>query len=228
MAVVLDAVNSNQGNSVATVDVSLTLSSSSDFLFAGGGSSDNNAQGISSVVFEPAGDNQSFTKKWDSDRDGDLSSSGWYLIAPASTGARTIRFTWILLDDELVTGVFSFEGVHQTTPLGTEQTANGSSTTAQVTGIVSDSDEIVVDNMYSFWNGGDVGTGQTEQWEELWGSITSGGGSTKTGEASTTMTWTRTAAGAGTKWAIGGVGIKPADVSPTDELLDSRRLLSVP
>ena len=227
MAVSLDTADSVQGGNTSTLDLTITLDASADFLFAGLCSSDSSPVQASGAIFEPAGDNDAFTNSFTASNSPYVEISGWYLIAPASTGSRTVRGTWPENnEDEMIVAAFSFIGAHQTTPLGTPQTANADSTTAQVTGVGSASDEIVVDVMYSLWNGQSPGSGQTEQWEELLGA-TGGAGSTKTGEASTTMSWTRDAAGFGTDWAIGAVGVRPAAAAPAGPPAGTLALLGV-
>ena len=109
-------------------------------------------------------------------------------------------------DKGIVVGVTTFTGVHQTTPLGTFNGTQGKSTNPSVN-ITSATNELVFD-VVSLRNASlTVGSGQTQRWNIDSGGEIFGGGSTKPGVASTTMSWT----GSGSQdWAIGGVSIKPA------------------
>lgn len=126
----------------------------------------------------------------------------WRLIAPA-TGANNVVVTMNGTTAEIKSGAVSMTGVHQTTMVGTQATASGSSTTPSVA-VTSATDELVMDGI-----GADtpvsatVGAGQTERWKIVAG--VGGAGSSEAGAASVTMSWTL---GVSTAWVIAGVSVK--------------------
>lgn len=144
------------------------------------------------------------------------------VVAPAS-GAQTVLFT---ASGDMVHGaieVVSLTGVHQTTPVGTAATAEGSSTAPSVA-VTSASGELVLDASCGFFPAGTVtpDASQTPRVEnENWGgnegiaSITS-----EAGAASVTMSHTL---GSSAPWSIVGISFKPASGSSSGLLLRRRR-----
>ena len=114
--------------------------------------------------------------------------------------------------DNAVIGAMTFSGVHQTSTFGTLATAQGSSTLASVTAASATND--IVYSVVAFNNGSTLthGTDQTERWDQTINSSITGGGSTKAGATSVTMTATSTSSA---PWTIGAVALKPANVSVT-------------
>ena len=104
-------------------------------------------------------------------------------------------------------GAISFTGVYQTTPLGpfaSNYAASGSPSTVAVTSATGD---IVLD-VLKFWNGSGESTkdaSQTQRWYLSSDGGHKGGGSTKAGAGSVTMSWTRTDNNA---WSHAGVSVK--------------------
>lgn len=129
-------------------------------------------------------------------------------VAPAS-GAQNVVFTAAGNMEHGAIEVVSLTGVDQTTPVGTEATAEGSSTTPSVA-VSSAAGELVVDAVGGFSPAGSVavGAGQTSRVEnENWGGNDAAAGmSTEDGAASVTMSWTISSA----PWSIVGVPFKPA------------------
>ena len=150
-------------------------------------------------------------KKWDfAAPDATSSHELWYLPNP-SPGANLISVTFSGTITEGVMGGASFTGVDQTTPLGTEQTASGSSTTATVSNIASASDELVVDFLFAIWAAATQETAQTSRWQQDHsGGFVTGGMSTKGGAALVSMSWNEQTSSGFTEWGIGGVSIKPS------------------
>lgn len=137
----------------------------------------------------------------------------WYLAAPAS-GANNVVVT-LASSQEFIAAATSFTGVHQTTALGTAASANGISTTPTVN-VSSAADEVVLDGVSV--NGPTsytIGASQTQRWARTASNATPAAlvdarGSTETGAATTTMSWTLALSD---DWVIAAVPIKPASVA---------------
>lgn len=112
-----------------------------------------------------------------------------------------------------VVGVTTFYGVHQTTPLNTFTSSQGTATTATLSDIPSDDNEVVYSVFSSRGRNITTGSGQTELFNHNSGT-NRGAGSVKNGEdPSTSVTYTFTSA---YEWALGAVSIRPistADLS---------------
>lgn len=202
MAVAFDAAADGAADSGSSVSYSHTCSGSDRLLIVGVAwrgtqtvsSVTYNGVAMTQVAAHAAGGNNTRVKQY-------------YLINPAS-GANTVSVTMSGATN-LVVGSISFNGAHQTTPLGTQATATGTSGNPSVS-VSSASDEIVVDSLsYDRASSLTVGAGQTQRYNrddngggDLWGA-----GSTEAGAASVTMSWT---AGASEGWAIAGVSVKPS------------------
>ncbi len=111
--------------------------------------------------------------------------------------------------DGVAIGVMTFTNVDQGTPLGTFASAQGDSSTASAT-VGSASGELVF-GVVAIDNSSNLaltpGSGQAEQWDLFADDKGNGGGSTESGAASVTTSWTW---GSSDKWVVGGVSIKPA------------------
>jgi hypothetical protein len=205
--IAVSSATTNTGSG-STVDVTHTVSGS-DRLMLVGISTLNNSDVIS-VVWDPGGANESLSLVTGCNR---ISANGemWMfrLVAPA-TGTRTLRVTFATSESAVV-GVTSFTGVNQTTPLGTCVVANGDPGPATVT-VSSAAGELVFDTIAS-----DENVTANASQSVLWDVTTpaNGGGSTKAGASSVTMTWSAGSTG----WAIGAVPIKPASGSTTSVTL---------
>jgi uncharacterized repeat protein (TIGR01451 family) len=135
----------------------------------------------------------------------------WRLIAPP-VGTASVAVT-LNQSKQIVGGSISLTGVDQTTPLGTFVSATAQSTTASVA-VASATGELVLDTMTANGDANSTGiaagSGQAEQWNIFSGagnaSSARGGGSTKPGAASVTMSWTL---GVSKPWSIGAVALKP-------------------
>jgi hypothetical protein len=137
----------------------------------------------------------------------------WGLVAPP-TGTYDVVITFdAQLWRSAVASVMTFTGVHQTTPLGDFVSAGEPDSAGPATVNVSSAvNELVFDTVAcETCNSLTVGSGQTQRWNlsEENGDVL-GAGSTETGAATVTMSWSL---GALNDWAIGAVPIKPAGVS---------------
>ncbi|MGB6045519.1 MAG: DUF4347 domain-containing protein, partial [Pirellulales bacterium] len=130
----------------------------------------------------------------------------WQMVAPATgTHDVVVSFSQSMTEGGIA-GVMTFNGVDQTTPLGSFASAQGIGTTASVN-VSTDVGDLVFSTM-----GVDGGTddalnhaaGQTEYWETFQPG-TEGAGSTKLATStSETMSWTFLS----NQWAIGAVSVK--------------------
>lgn len=208
MALAIDAVSSTSGNGAGPFSWSHTCSGSDRVLFVGISHYDS-SDTVSGVTYNsvamtavPSG----------ATNNGQFYVSLWYLIAPA-TGSNTVSVTFTGGVFDFKAGSVSFTGADQTTPLGTAVTATGSSTTPSVT-VTSATGEIVLDTLVIVHSGTlTVDGSQAQRWNGTGGSgFIKGGGSTESGAASTTMSWSNSTS---QDWAIVGVPVKPVAASST-------------
>ncbi|HKZ55395.1 MAG TPA: DUF2341 domain-containing protein, partial [Anaerolineales bacterium] len=146
----------------------------------------------------------------------DVRTELWYRVNPPS-GAYNVVVT-IGATRMMAAGAMTFSGVHQTTTFGTVAT-NAASSTAPSVNVSSATDELVVDVVGQRDPGSNTLTVHASQLERFQKASTSGssanvrlGGSTETGAATTTMSWTLSP---GDDWGIIAVPLKPAPPSAT-------------
>lgn len=114
----------------------------------------------------------------------------WYYLLSPATGSNTVSITFSGNTFENTFAAISFTGTHASTPYDAVVTATNTSTTPSVD-VSSSTTEIVVDGGLITHNGTlSEGASQTSRWN----AISSGGslkffGSTETGAATTTMSW---------------------------------------
>jgi hypothetical protein len=136
----------------------------------------------------------------------------WYLLNPAS-GTATITVT-TAAGVRFAAGAASFFNVDQGNPIGTSNAATSAgSTTASVT-VTSAAGELVVDNLAknNTTEAATKNASQTQLWYDQTTNATPlnneiGGGSSKPGAASITMSWTWATS---RPWAIVAVPLKPS------------------
>jgi Tfp pilus assembly protein PilX len=201
--IALDAVTPGGGTGT-TVNVNHTVSGSGRLMLVGISTLTN--EDVTSVVWDPTGANQSLSLVSGCNR---LSANGemwiYQLVAPATGTSLTLTVTFATSASAAV-GVASFTGVNQTTPLGTCVVANGDPGPATVT-VTSAPDELVFDTVASDENL-TANASQNVRWDIT--TPVHGGGSTKAGASSVTMSWTAGSTG----WAIGAVSVKPGGGCP--------------
>ena len=130
------------------------------------------------------------------------------LIAP-DTGANNIVVTFAAAVTGVIGGAVSYTGANQTDLTGTQVSVNNGVSSPATVDVSSASDEIVQDVVLK--NSTDtitVGASQTQRWNVDIGTNGghNGGGSTETGAATTTMSWTFS----GVVWIIAAIAVKPA------------------
>jgi hypothetical protein len=136
-----------------------------------------------------------------------LGSDIWWLAAPAS-GANDLVTTFSGTVNGITHGWDSWAGVHQTSPVGTAATSNGTDSSADVV-VDSASGEVVVGIVASIdANGAGTSSGDTQRWENSNAAQVeiTGNGSSAAGAASVMMDWTVPAVA----WCASGVSLKPA------------------
>jgi uncharacterized repeat protein (TIGR01451 family) len=160
------------------------------------------AAALTRIGFQNSGGNQNRTELW-------------YLKAPA-VGPGTISVS-MSSSKAIAAASISFTGVDQTSPLGTFASAAGDSQTPSVD-VASAACEVVIDTMTANGDANSlaVSGGQTQQWNIFTGSGDAGnargGGSTRPGATSTTMSWNL---GVSKPWSIGAVPLRPSSSGPS-------------
>lgn len=134
----------------------------------------------------------------------------WYLIDPPS-GTDNIVIT-PNKNEKVVAGGVSFNGVHQTNPIGTHNGANDSSATTnpsvELTTTVDD--VLIVDVVSTTFGPMTPGASQTERWDLIRNPLRGSGSTKQTSSAgSYTMSWTND--GGLNEWAMSAVALRPAD-----------------
>ena len=129
----------------------------------------------------------------------------WGLKAPHS-GTHDLIVTFTGSNDNAV-GVMTFDGVNQTTSVGTAAWNNGTDA-APTVDVTSATGEMVVGIVSNNFNTTmTAGTGVTDKWNQgASGSFATAAGGYKSGAATTTFVW---ALGVSKTWTIGGVSLKP-------------------
>jgi hypothetical protein len=202
-APVVDSVISDT-SAVDSLSISHTTSGSQRLMLVGVSLDPQQNETVSSVTYNGT----SLTFVGSATYSNDARAEIWRLIAP-DTGTHDVVITF---SDRLtygaVAGVMTITGVNQTTPLGTFVGANGSSAGPATVDVSSATNELVFDTVScETCTSLTVGGGQTERWNlSQSGQSAMGAGSTESGAATVTMSWTL---GSSDYWAIGAVPIKP-------------------
>ena len=222
------AYSTANGDEVGSISFAHTLGTGADRLLMVGVSwnSLSTATTISSVTFTPdgGGDAESLTPVITQQPSGQMRYSAIYSLLPdaslasGATGTVTVTFS-ASISNGIVAGAVNFQGVDQTTPLGTAVGAASTNNTTQLplvalTGLSGD--ELVFDNVFM----GGTDSGQTiapvSDQTELWNAFnpnTRGSASFEQAASSTvTMDWDAASNG---WWAITAVPIVPAAASGT-------------
>src|SRR5438034_1501647 len=195
-----------------TIDVTHTVSGTNRLMLVGI-SSWATFPTVNSVVWDPTGTgtgtNQALSLVG-SQANGTAAKIWIYRLVAPTTGTLTLRVSFTGSASKVV-GVMSFQGVDQSTPLGSfvsaiNPPAQSDPTSLDVTSATGDLvfDTIAVQSQQSI----SVRSGQTQRWNVPITSVGSGGGSTRPGAASSVnMGWNNTS---DNTYAAGGVSIKPA------------------
>jgi hypothetical protein len=208
MALAVDAVSSSENSAQTSLTWAHTCTGSNRLLLVGIVFYRNSNSAIDDVTYNGVSMDEVPSS---TTNNGEYFVAVYSLVAPA-TGSNNIVVSMSgSAPFELSAGGISFTDAHQTVPLGTANTATGTSSAPSVT-ISSGTDQIVFANLAMLHNGTlSVGALQTSRWNDIGASgFLKYAGSTEPGDASTTMSWSNTTSQA---WAITGVPVKPTTVA---------------
>lgn len=209
MPIIVDAVSYHGLKDVSSITKSHTTSSGADRLMLVNVSTADS--GGSKIPTSVTYDGQSLTKIADAEDIGDTNRADlWKLVNPPS-GSANVVVTLVDVSSSVVVGIATFEGVEQTTPLGTAATNQGNSGTLTVDVTGTATDDLVWDCVSHKDEGSlTAGSGQTERYnyyDPVSKKIT-GAGSTEPGNGgSVTMSWSPN--DSGLAWSMVAVAIKP-------------------
>ena len=196
MAVAFDASSSGSASLTSSLTFSHTCSGTERVLIVGV-VINANAASVSTVTYNSV----SLTFIGSAINTGDTRVELWGLIAP-STGANNIVVTVSNSTSFFCAGGTSFTGADQTTAWNGLQTATGSSSAQSVT-VTSATGNMVTDCVSTVTFTPTVGAGQTQRWSTS-ASLSNARGSTETGAASVTMSWTTSLAA---EYALAAINI---------------------
>jgi len=214
-AVTVDNTSTGSTDGGSSITVSHTTSGTYRLMLVGVSFNNDNSETVTSVTYNGV----ALSLEGAETNSDDARVEIWSLVAP-DTGTHNVVVTFsAALLQQAVVGVMTFNGVNQSTPLGSFYSAQGDDTTSASLDITSTEGEFVYGVIAAEYDALTAGTGFDEQWNmSLSGTKTNGaGGTTNCGAATVTMSWDLVAeATPSNHWSIGGVSIKPtAAVSET-------------
>lgn len=183
-----------------------------------------NSAGLASTGVTYAGN--AMAEMWDVVANTNYGNAGYRLAgAGVATGAQTVTSTLAgAPDGEHILGVITMTGVDGTTPVGTPQTASGTTSPATVTVTGVGADDLVVDNLTLVGDNPTIGADQTERYTEIGGVYgLRQRGSTQPGTAGGVMSWTFI----DDAWTLGAVAFKPTGAAPAAGRASNLGLLGV-
>jgi phosphodiesterase/alkaline phosphatase D-like protein len=223
-SVTLDGtVSSNTASGVASIDVTHTTGTGTNPLMLVGISWNcgTTNRTISSVTFTPDGGSAVSLNNVITEQTGTQYrySAIYSLLTPPSGQPGTVTVTFSgSVSNGIVAGVANFAGVNQTTPLGTPDGANASSTAPSVTLTGLNGNELVFDNVFQGASAETqtltIGSDQTSLWNAWIGNVRAASSTEQATGGSVTMSWT---AASSSYWAITAVPINPASGTPPVE-----------
>lgn len=183
----------NAGSGGTTVTVSITAGAGSNrFLYASAGWNNPNTATVSSITYNGGADFKANLIGTPSSTNFKLSQ--FYLKdADLTSGAVNVVIT-MSASTEIHLGVAVYTGVDQTTPYSnvTSQVDNGGDLTDPTITVTSTSDGMVCDGWISGGGAYTVGSGQTQDWNELGFDYRHGGSHEAGTGAGVVMDWTNT------------------------------------
>jgi prepilin-type N-terminal cleavage/methylation domain-containing protein len=184
-----------------------TVSGSNRLMLVGVSINNDSNETVTSVTYNGT----DLTKVDDITNSDDARVEIWSLVAP-DTGEHNVVITFsAALEQEAVAGVVTFNGVDQTTPLGTFASAQADDSTPATVSIPSDLGELVFGVVSAEYDAVTASSGQTEHWNTGFSSTYGAGGTAAGASPSVTMSWDLDVdATPDNHWAIGGVSIKPS------------------
>lgn len=165
---------------------------------------------ITSVVWDPAGANQSLSSVAAATTVGNRKVQAFFLVNPAAGTAKPVRVTWndsTIGSQAIIAAAYS--GAHQTTPYSDWTTANGSASPITVTVPNVAADDMVMDGFMTAGIVGAIGANQTQ----IGSTVTPAeahAGSYQDGANGGVMSWTLDFADA---WLTGALRIVPASAA---------------
>ena len=209
MPATFDAATDVVAGAGTAISTTHTAGGSDRALYVGGGAVDAAPNLVSSGTY----DGVAMTERADAVFATFYTHFGLTLVNPA-TGAKTVTVNYAGTNDDSSMAIVSANGVDQTTPFGTPNSATGNSASPSIS-IVSAVDDLVVANL--IFVGGGTATHGTDQTERTSNTNVAAGEfghytTTKAGAAtSTTMSHGITSA----NWAMNGIAFKAAAGGPT-------------
>lgn len=208
MAVTFDVVTSASGASVSSLSFSHTPTTQANRLLYGMVTFSNSATSVSSMTYNSVAMTVLDAKI------GLNSSMGVdYLVAPA-TGSNTAVFTLSGSSSFVAGNAVSYYGVNQSTPVGTPVNGQAAVGAPSVTA-TSATGETVVDWVSQISTALTVGSGQTQRYNAVVGTLYRLSGSDEAGAASVVMDWT----GINAEWTQIAVSTKPSVDTTVHRLL---------
>jgi hypothetical protein len=138
-------------------------------------------------------------------RNDEFEPSVWlYYVLPSGTGSQAINVTFAASCGRCALGAVAYDGVDQSTPVGTAVVGATSSTTTHEAVVSAATNDLVCDVAYVGTDNITVGAGQTVRYDEddFLSVFRSFGMSDEPGAASVTMSWTTSGATDGTVIAV--------------------------
>ncbi|MFX1555401.1 MAG: hypothetical protein ACFFBV_15865, partial [Promethearchaeota archaeon] len=204
-------------NSSNTITIPHTVSGSNRLLLVGVSINNDDLETVTSVTwkgtenFEFVGEQNSTESPYD-----DARIEIWKLVNPSKGTDQNVVVTLSATPTKGAgAGAVSFTGVDQDNPLGTFASAGGNYSSPATKDIPSASGEMVFGVVCSEYGALSNFSGDTEHWNQTFGTDTYGAGGTKAGAApNVTMSWD-VGSTSSNHWAIGGVSVKPASSGAT-------------
>jgi hypothetical protein len=190
------------------ITISHTTSGSDRLMLVGVSMNLNTSESVTSVTYDSVSATLVGTRT-----DGDARVEIWALVNP-NQGNHNVLVTFSGTTDGNTVGVMTFNGVDQTTAVGTFASNSGIGGSGSVTANSAAGETVFgvigVDapTDYDLIPGG----GQSEHWDLIGGLQISGGGSTKAGAGTVPMSWSWSGTD---NWAAGAVSIKPVSSATT-------------
>jgi prepilin-type N-terminal cleavage/methylation domain-containing protein len=206
--VTADNTTSGSIDGLSSITISHATSGTNRLMLVGVTFNNDNNETVTSVTYNGV----ALTLKGTETNSDDARVEIWSLVAP-DTGTHNVVITFsAALAQEGIAGVMTFNGVDQSTPLGSFYSVQGDDTATASLDISSAEGEFVYGVIAAEYDALTSGSGMDEQWNmSVDGTSTNGaGGTTNCGAATVPMSWSLVAeASPSNHWAIGGVSIKP-------------------
>ena len=203
LAVTEDLTSGGQSGG-ADITVTHTTSGTGRLMLVGVTLNHNGSNSVQSVQW-----NNTDLTLFDTVENGDARVEIWSMVAP-ETGTFDVDVVFNRTPDGATVAVTTFNGVDQSTPLGTfgSNTGNSGSGSANISSAAGELvyAVIAVDDATDY----NLDTGGQNELFDLYGQEISGGGITEAGAPSVPVSWTWSGSDV---WAVGGVSIRPFDVT---------------